>query len=158
MFQNVVEIKRSYARNTFDTDVINPAAPYFGQWTSRGPAPPHNPAVAADILASRAFGKKACVMASAPGNDKPRVVAKTSRFNSTCRILTDEGQGYFGVSMTEGDVVDGYVHTSDLVLGGLSRNMPGPGSANRCFPGPTAAAPKPGTAGLGNRTQRVSAR
>ena len=38
LFQNVIEIKRSYARNTFDTDVANPAAPYFGQWTSRGPA------------------------------------------------------------------------------------------------------------------------
>ena len=124
LFQNVVEIKRSYARNTFDTDVVNPAAPYFGQWTSRGPATPHNPAAAADILASRAFVKKACVIAAAPGNDKPRAAPKTARFNSTCRILTDEDRGYVGVSMTEDDGVDGYVHTSDLVLGGLSRNMP----------------------------------
>jgi hypothetical protein len=158
LFQNVVEIKRSYARNTFDTDVANPAAAYFGQWTSHGPAAPHDSAAAADILASRAFVKKACVIASAPGNDKPRAAPKIARFNSTCRILTDEAQGYVGVSMTEDDVVDAYVHTSDLVLGGLSRNMPGPGSANRCFPPPTAAAPKPGTAGLGNRKQRVSAR
>ena len=158
LFQNVVEIKRSYARNTFDTDVANPAAPYFGQWTSRGPAAPHNSATAADILASRAFVRKACVIASAPGSDKPRAAPRTARFNSTCRILTDEAQGYVGVSMTEDDVVDAYVHTSDLVLGGLSRNMPGSGSANRCFPPPTAAAPKPGTAGLGNRKQRLSAR
>ena len=28
-------------RNTFDTDVVNPATPYFGQWTSHGPAAPH---------------------------------------------------------------------------------------------------------------------
>jgi hypothetical protein len=158
LFQNVIEIKRSYARNTFDTDVVNPAAPYFGQWTSRGPARPHNSTVAADILASRAFVKRACVVTAAPGNDKPRSAPKTARFNSTCRILTDEDRGYAGVSMTEDDVVDGYVHTSDLVLGGLSRNMPGSGSGNRCLPTPTAAAPKPGTAGLGNPTQRVSAR
>lgn len=58
IFQNVVEIKRSYARNTFDTNVANPVAPYFGQWTSRGPAMPHNPAAATAILASRAFVKK----------------------------------------------------------------------------------------------------
>ena len=158
LFQNVIEIKRSYARNTFDTDVANPAAPYFGQWTSRGLAMPHNSTVAADILASRAFVKKACVVATAPDKGKLRPATKTARYNSTCRILTDEDRGYVGVSMIEDDVVDGYVHTSDLVLGGLSGNMPGSGSANRCFPPPTAAAPNPGTAGLGTPTQRVSAR
>ena len=42
LFQNVIEIKRSYARNTIDTDVANPAQPYFGQWTSHGPAAPHD--------------------------------------------------------------------------------------------------------------------
>ena len=119
---------------------------------------PHNAAAAAEILASRAFVKKACVMAAAPDNGKPRPAPKTARYNSTCRILTDEDRGYVGVSMTEDDAVDGYVHTSDLVLGGLARNMPGSGSANRCFPPPTAAAPKPGTAGLGIPTLRVSVR
>ena len=158
LFQNVIEIKRSYARYTFDTDVVNPAAPYFGQWTSRGAAMPHNAAAAAEILASRAFVKKACVVATTPDKGKPRPATKTARYNSTCRILTDEDRGYVGVSMIEDDVVDGYVHTSDLVLGGLSGNMPGSGSANRCFPPPTAAAPKPGTAGLGIPTQRVSER
>lgn len=158
VFQNVIEIKRSYARNTIDTDVANPAAPYFGQWTSRGPATPHDSAVAAEILASRAFVKRACVMTIAPGNNKPRPAPKSARFNSTCRVLTDEDRGYVGVSMIEDHTVDAYVQTSDLVLGGLSRNMPGPGPANRCFPPPTAAAPKPGTAGFGNSTQRVSAR
>ena len=117
LFQNVIEIKRSYARNTFDTDVVNPAAPYFGQWTSRGPAMPHDAAAAEEILASRSFVKKACVMAAAPDNGKPRPAPKTARYNSTCRILTDEDRGYVGVSMTEDDAVDGYVHTSDLVLG-----------------------------------------
>jgi len=102
--------------------------------------------------------KKACVMAAAPDNGKPRPAPKTARYNSTCRILTDEDRDYVGVSMTEDDAVDGYVHTSDLVLGGLARNMPGSGSANRCFPPPTAAAPKPGTAGLGIPTLRVSVR
>ena len=158
LFQNVIEIKRSYARYTFDTDVVNPAAPYFGQWTSRGAAMPHNAAAAAEILASRAFVKKACVVATAPDKGKLRPATKAARYNSTRRILTDEDRGYVGVSMIEDDVVDGYVHTSDLVLGGLSGNMPGSGSANRCFPPPTAAAPKPGTAGLGIPTQRVSER
>ena len=37
LFQNLTEIKRSYARNTFDTDVTNPGASYFGQWTTHGP-------------------------------------------------------------------------------------------------------------------------
>jgi hypothetical protein len=158
LFQNVIEIKRSYARNTFDTNVANPEALYFGQWTTRGPAAPHNSAAATDILESRAFVRKACVIAATPGNDRPRPAPKTARFNSTCRILTEERQGYVGVSMTEDDTVDAYVHTSDLVLGGLSGNMPGAGSANRCIPPPAAAAPKPGTAGLGNRIQRVSVR
>ena len=158
LFQNVIEIKRSYARNTFDTDVVNPAAPYFGQWTSRGPAMPHDAVAAADILASRAFVKKACAVVSTPDNGKPRPAPKTARYNSTCRILSDEDRGYVGVSMTEDDAVDGYIHASDLVLWGLSRNMPGSGSANRCFPPSAAAAPKPGTAGLGIPTQRVSAR
>lgn len=158
LFQNVIEIKRSYARNTFDTDVVNPEAPYFGQWTTQGPASLHDPDAAADILASRAFVKRACVLSAAPSSDKLRAVPKKVRFNSTCRVMTEEDRGYVGVSMTEDDVVDGYVHTTDLVLGGLSRNMPASGSANRCFPPPTAAMPKPGTAGLGDRIQRVSAR
>ena len=58
LFQNVIEIKRSFARNTIDTDVANPSQPYFGQWTSHGPAAPHHPDTMADILASRAFVKK----------------------------------------------------------------------------------------------------
>ena len=72
LFQNVIEIKRSYARNTFDTDVVNPAAPYFGQWTSHGPATPHNSAAAAEILASRAFVKKGM-------RDRDRARTTTSR-------------------------------------------------------------------------------
>ena len=61
--------------------------------------------------------------------------------------------------MTEDDAMDGYVHTSDLVLGGLLGNYAGVwNSKGRCFPPPIAAASKPDAAGLGNRTQRVSAR
>jgi hypothetical protein len=160
LFQNVIEIKRSFAKNTIDTDVANPAQPYFGQWTSKGPALPHDPAVAADILASRAFVKKACAIAVTPGNDKPRAAPpKVTRVNSTCRILTPEINGHFGVSLVEGDELDGYVHKSDLVLGGLSGNLPGsPAARGACFRAPIASAPKPAVAGLGNRTQRVSAR
>ena len=160
LFQNVIEIKRSFARNTIDTDVANPSQPYFGQWTSHGPAAPHHPDTMADILASRAFVKKGCMIATAPGNDKSRPAAKQPvRYNSTCRILTEEDNGYCGVSRTEDDAVEGYVHKSDLVLGGLAGNLPGGAEARaRCFPPPTAAAPKPGTAGLGSPTQRVSER
>jgi hypothetical protein len=158
LFQNVIEIKRSYARNTFDTDVINPATPYFGQWTSHGPAAPHNPAAAADILASRAFVKKTCVISPTPDNEKLRTAPKAVRVTSTCRILTPEINGYFGVSLTEDDAVDGYVHKSDLLLGGLLGNLPGSESKSRCFPAPAATGPKPDAAGLENRTQRVSAR
>jgi hypothetical protein len=158
LFQNVIEIKRSYARNTFDTDVANPAAPYFGQWTSRGPAQLHDSTEALDILASRAFVRRGCVIMSGPGNQKARPIAsRPARFNSTCRILTQEDRGYVGVSMTEDDAVDAYVHTSDLILGGLLRNMPGNGSASRCVPPPSASAPKPDFAGLG-QAPRVSAR
>ena len=42
LFQNVTEIKLSYAPDTIDTDVANPAQTYFGQWTSRGPAVAHD--------------------------------------------------------------------------------------------------------------------
>jgi hypothetical protein len=139
LFQNVVEIKRSYALNTFDTDVANPVAPYFGQWTTHGPAPAHNPAIANDILASRAFVKKGCVLATDPG-PKARTASRLPRFNTTCRILTAEQRGFFGVSMTEDDSVDGYVHKDDLVLGGLLRNMPTSEQAGRCSSAATALA------------------
>jgi hypothetical protein len=142
VFQNVIEIKRSYARNTIDTDVANPTQPYFGQWTSRGPAPAHDRIVAADILASRAFVKKACVIAAAPGNDKSRAAAKVARHNSTCRLLAEEDNGHFGISLTEDDTVDGYVHRSDLVLGGLWGNLPGSASRGRCASPPPPSRPR----------------
>lgn len=143
LFQNVVEIKRSYAPDTFDTDVVNPAAVYFGQWTSHGRAAPHNPTAAIDILASRAFVKKTCVVTPTPVRQNGRAASKTARFNSTCRILTPGERGYVGVSLTEDDDVDGYVHQADLVLGGLLRNMPASdsaASANRCSSSATALA------------------
>ncbi len=66
LFQNVTEIKRPYAPDTIDTDVANPAQPYFGAWTSHGPAPGHDPEAATAILDSRAFIKKGCVIMAAP--------------------------------------------------------------------------------------------
>jgi hypothetical protein len=132
LFQNVVEIKRSYAPDTFDTDLANPALSYFGQWTSRGPALAHNSAAAAAILGSRAFVKKGCVISADPAAARQKAAARMTRFTSTCRIMTEEERGYFGVSLTENDAVDGYVHKADLVLGGLSRNMPAWEPANRC--------------------------
>ena len=56
---------------------------------------------------------------------KAKTAARTSIFNATCRILTTEEDGYLGISMTEDDMVDGYVHKSDVVTGGLLRQYAG---------------------------------
>jgi hypothetical protein len=58
----------------------------------------------------------------------------TGTYNTTCRILTVEDDGYLGVSMTEDDVVDGYVHESDILAGGLLRHMPVFNSSKACAP------------------------
>jgi len=134
LFQNLTEIKRSYAPNTFDTDVTNPSASYFGQWTTRGRAPAHDALAAIDILACRAFVKSGCTVMPALPSRKVRTPSKTSSYNATCRILTIEEGGYFGVSMTEDEAVDGYVHGSDIVAGGLLRNMPVFNSSRTCAP------------------------
>jgi len=76
LFQNLTEIKRSYARNTFDTDVTNPGATYFGQWTSHGRAPAHDTVAAIDILAGRAFVKSGCAMIPAIEGKRPRPLRK----------------------------------------------------------------------------------
>jgi hypothetical protein len=137
LFQNLTEIKRRYAPDTFDTDVANPSATYFGQWTTRGRAAAHDAIAAIDILACRAFVKSGCtVMPALPGR-KARSASKASSYNATCRILAIEEGGYLGVSMTESDSVDGYVHASDVVTGGLLRNMPVFNSNKTC------AAPMP---------------
>ena len=89
---------------------------------------------AIDILAGRAFVKSGCAVIPAIEGKKAKAAAKTSIFNGTCRILTFEEDGYLGVSMTEDDFVDGYVHKSDVVTGGLLRNMPVFNSAKQCAP------------------------
>jgi hypothetical protein len=130
LFQNVTEIKRPYARNTIDTDVANPLQPYFGAWTTRGPARAHDPQVATAILDSRAFIKKGCMILEAP-LPKSKTAMRTT-FTTTCRIMTFEEREYYGVSVTEDDQIDGYIHKADLVLGGLSGNMPKWAPAGRC--------------------------
>lgn len=138
IFQNVTEIKRSYAKNTFDTNLANPGQTYFGQWTTKGPALPHSAVEATAILASRAFVRKGCVVLSHPDpKAKGRKAAKL-RYNSTCWLLTPEIEGCFGVSLTEDDQVDGYVHRSDLILGGLAQNMPKWSTPTACTAPPVA--------------------
>jgi hypothetical protein len=134
LFQNLTEIKRSYAPDTFDTNVTNPSLSYFGQWTSRGRAPAHDAIAAIDILSTRAFVKGGCAVLTALPGRKARSVSKGSSYNRTCRILTVEDGGYLGVSMTEDDGVDGYVHQSDIVAGGLLRHMPVFNSSKACAP------------------------
>jgi hypothetical protein len=136
LFQNLTEIKRSYAPDTFDTDVANPSATYFGQWTSKGPAAAHDPITAIDIVACRAFVKSGCAVRPAPVAKARKAASRSGSgiYNATCRLLTVEDDGYFGISLTEDDVVDGYIHKSDIVAGGLLRNMPVFNSANRCAP------------------------
>lgn len=158
LFQNLTEIKRSYARNTFDTDVTNPGASYFGQWTTHGRAPAHDAVAAIDILACRAFLKSGCAVVPAINGKKAKAAARTGIFNATCRILTVEEDGYFGISMTEDDVVDGYVHKSDIVTGGLLRNMPAFNASKQCAP-PMPLASRPEASLDGPVTPpRVSAR
>lgn len=150
VFQNATEIKRSYAPDTFDTDVVNPGQTYFGQWTTKGPALPHSAVEATEILASRAFVRKGCVHWSSPDSKKPRIASKAVRYNTTCRVMTpEENGGYHGVSMTEADAVDGYVHKADLVMGGLWPNMPvyETGAAKCAAPPVAMASPKPAGAG-----------
>jgi hypothetical protein len=143
LFQNLTEIKRSYATDTFDADVTNPGASYFGQWTSRGRAPAHDAIAAIDILACRAFVKSGCAVIPAVNGKKAKAAARTSMFNATCRVLSVEDDGYLGISMTEDDIVDGYVHKSDVVTGGLLRNMPVFNSAKQCArPMPLASRPE----------------
>ena len=159
LFQNVIEIKRSYARDTFDTDVVNPAAPYFGQWTSRG---------AGDAAQRRCRGgnpgeprlrEKGMRGGDRAGQRQAASRAKTARYNSTCRILTDEDRGYVGVEPDRGRCRGRLrPHMPISFWGDCLEICRGQARANRCFPPPTAAAPKPGTAGLGIPTQRVSER
>jgi hypothetical protein len=130
LFQNVTEVKRPYAPDTIDTDVANPAQPYFGAWTSHGPAPKHDPEVARAILDSRVFIKKGCVIQIAP-NPKSRTAMRTT-FSTTCRLMTAEERGYFGVSLTEDEEIDGYVHIADIITGGLTGNMPKWAPAGSC--------------------------
>ena len=111
----VTEIKRPYAPDTIDTDVANPAQTYFGQWTSRAPA-------ASTIRWSRRdprqprLRQKGCVIMTAP-NPKAKPVAMRTSLSTTCRIMTYEERGYCGVSLTEDEEIDGYVHVADLVPG-----------------------------------------
>ena len=60
-------------RNTFDTDVVNPSAPYFGQWTSRGPAPPHNP------IAAVGYSGQPCLREERPASVAAGAAATTNR-------------------------------------------------------------------------------
>jgi hypothetical protein len=146
LFQNRIDIQKDYGRkheDFIDTNVVNPNTDpdgaYFGQWTTKGRAEVHDPATARDILESRAFFKRACGY----GRDaKVKLSPKASRvqFDSTCRLMSEEGDGYFGISVTEGDEVEGYAHRSDLTLGGLWCNMPKTNSSRVCAPAPPTTA------------------
>ncbi len=68
LFQNVTEIKRSYAPDTFDTDVANPAADLLRAMDVTRARRCRTRSVESrrTILASRAFVKKGCVHWSTP--------------------------------------------------------------------------------------------
>jgi hypothetical protein len=143
IFQNRIDIQKDYCRKNeelIDTNVVNPSvldsdadAPYFGQWTTKGRAEAHDVRESADILASRAFLKRACGYKK---DMSEKLLPRVSRvlFDSTCRLITESKDGYIGISVTEGDDVDGYVHYTDVVLGGLWCNMPRFDSAKVCAP------------------------
>jgi Domain of unknown function (DUF1906) len=146
IFQNRIDIQKDYARKNeelIDSNVVNPSnldadpnGPYFGQWTTKGRGEAHDVGDSFDILTSRAFFKRACgYNKDASGKLQPQ--ASRVIFDSTCRVMTKEADGYFGISITEGDEVEGYVHQSDIVPGGLWRNMPRYNASNVCAPAPT---------------------
>ena len=148
IFQNRLDIQKDYGRKgdeLVDTNVINPSnlngdpdGPYFGQWTTKGRGEPHDINDSYDILASRAFFKRACSYKDASAKLQPQVSRVI--FDSTCRVMTEARDGYFGISITEGDDVDGFVHQSDIV-GGMWCNMPRYDSAKVCALPPPPSVP-----------------
>jgi len=143
IFQNRIDIQKDYTKKGdefIDTNVINPSelegnpnGPYFGQWTTKGPGEPHDINDCYDILASRAFLKKACGYKDASGKLQPQSTRVI--YDSTCRVMTEERNGYFGISITEGDEVEGYVHRSDII-GGMWCKMPRYDTSRVCAPPP----------------------
>jgi hypothetical protein len=144
IYQNSIDIQKDYAKKGdefIDVSVVNPTIidpeyqlPYFGAWTTKGRAAGHDIGISRDILASRAFFKRACgYKKDAGGKLLPK--ASKAMFDSTCRLISEEAGGYFGVSVTEGDEIEGYVHQSDII-GGLWRNMPRFNPSNVCAPAP----------------------
>jgi hypothetical protein len=71
-------------------------------------------------------------------NDRLRPSGSKSLFNTTCRVMSEELNGYFGINMTEGDEIEGYAHKSDIIIG-LWGNMPTYESAGMCGPPPPRA-------------------
>lgn len=152
IFQNRIDIQKDYCRKNeefIDTNVVNPSAldldangPYFGQWTTKGRAEAHEVCDSFDILASRAFLKRACGYKK---DMSERLQPRPSRvlFDSTCRLITQLKDDYIGISVTEGDDVEGYVHYTDVVLGGLWCNMPTFNSAKVCASPPLTNANVP---------------
>jgi len=143
IFQNRIDIQKDYCRKNeefIDASVVNPSVldadsdkPYFGQWTTKGRAEAHDVNDSLDILASRAFLKRACGYKKET-NEKLQPRSSRVLFDSTCRVMTELQDGYIGISVTEGDDVDGYAHNTDVVLGGLWRNMPQIDSSKACAP------------------------
>ena len=143
IFQNRIDIQKDYAKKGdefIDTNVVNPSnlnggtgGPYFGQWTTKGRGEPHDIYDSYDILVSRAFLKRACGYKDASGKLQPQ--ATRVLFDSTCRVMTEEKDGYFGISVTESDDVDGFVHRSDII-GGMWRKMPRFDASRVCAPPP----------------------
>ncbi|MBO0757511.1 MAG: hypothetical protein J2P54_16800, partial [Bradyrhizobiaceae bacterium] len=88
-----------------------------------------------DILASRAFLKRACGYKK-DMSEKLQPRASRVLFDATCRLMTERKDDYIGISVTEGDDIDGYVHYTDVALGGMWRNMPRIDSAKVCAPRP----------------------
>ena len=144
LFQNRIDIQKDYGRkgeDMIDTNVVNPTAldavlqlPHFGQWTTKGRAPAHDVDASLDILQSRAFLKAGCGYRK-DTDERLRPSASRTMFNTTCRVMSEERDGYFAINLTEGDDVEGYVHKSDIAMG-LWCNMPSLDSSKACAPAP----------------------
>ena len=103
LFQNVTEIKRSLrARHVRHRRCQSGGSPISAHGRRADRRRRTIPMAARTILDSRAFVKKGCVIQTAP-NPKGAQRRSARTFSTTCRIMTAEERGYFGVSLTEDD-------------------------------------------------------
>lgn len=96
-----------------DTDVLNDRYQDFGQWRKDGSRPPHAPEESTKVIASRAFAtKRPTRLFRNPDQASPSIGHVD--YGRNVRILEWPDALFRGVSLNEGDHVDGYCLTAEL--------------------------------------------